>query len=295
MAEALIYKLHEDALHLISDVFGPHVEGLQAGARLARRQGLVSNKLFKRLTIVDNAFSLQRHITRASANQIMQALENHLATRSASEYLTTDAEFSDASSTTATTTCPTPRPPPHSASSPPVRDLVSENATAYFNLYETGEDEDASFQNYVMVPEASTNQLLMFATDAANIKMDALLAATTARLNALSTDVRLLTIDLCPEVAKSPFVHSDPSMLCDIDIGPASPLASLTERAVGTLIDRARAAHVVDNLTACYDGLDLDMASQHIEIDLEEIGEGSTEIGEIFNGMQCIHRLDLFS
>lgn len=79
MAEALIYALHGEALRTLSDEIGPHFEGVQAGARLARKLGRISDKMFKRLTVLDHAFSLQRHITKAKASQVMLDLERALA------------------------------------------------------------------------------------------------------------------------------------------------------------------------------------------------------------------------
>jgi len=79
MAEAFIYALHGDALRALSDVLGHHYEGLQAAGRAAKKLGLINNQLFKRLTIVDHAFTLQGHVTKARTKQVLQELDESLS------------------------------------------------------------------------------------------------------------------------------------------------------------------------------------------------------------------------
>ena len=74
MADLLVYELHGRLLRVRAAQLGEHVQGLQQAARLAQSRRRIDNRLFKKLVVVDNAFSLQRHITELSAHGMVQEL-----------------------------------------------------------------------------------------------------------------------------------------------------------------------------------------------------------------------------
>ena len=76
---SLILSLHGDALRAISKVLQRHCEGLQQASRLARQQGLITNKLAKSLCQLDIVFNLVRHVAEPSAKSMMQEIERQLS------------------------------------------------------------------------------------------------------------------------------------------------------------------------------------------------------------------------
>jgi len=80
MAEALIGALHGRALRALAGALDVHVQGLQQGARLCRRRGLLSNRLARKLLVIDHAFALSRHVTEQSVSQFLAELEGELTT-----------------------------------------------------------------------------------------------------------------------------------------------------------------------------------------------------------------------
>ncbi len=79
MADLLVYELHGRLLRVLALQLCEHVQGLQQAARLAQSRRRIDNRLFKKLVVVDNAFSLQRHITELSAHGMVQELSQCLA------------------------------------------------------------------------------------------------------------------------------------------------------------------------------------------------------------------------
>jgi len=175
MAEALINTLHGDALRALSDAMDAHFEGLQAAARAARKGKLITNKQFKQLSIVDNAFTLCRHITRASSRQVMKELDYSLAN------MRPDAP-SDSPSTS-WDSAPTTSPGSPSTSSdseesicliasspcaPPTNfaiDLVEQFEATHFNLFDY-DDGDSSDQIMMsLAPELDAVEVLPAAVE----------------------------------------------------------------------------------------------------------------------------------
>ena len=79
MADALVCSLHGAALRSLSAALGTHIQGLQQGARLARQRGLVTPKLFRKLTLIDHAYALVRHITEPGMAEFMADLQASLS------------------------------------------------------------------------------------------------------------------------------------------------------------------------------------------------------------------------
>ena len=67
-AAALVASLHARLLRGIADEYGIHFQGLRAAAGHLRRAGIVTPRMAKRLTNVDIAFNIGRHITSISAD-----------------------------------------------------------------------------------------------------------------------------------------------------------------------------------------------------------------------------------
>ena len=61
-AACIVSKLHADLLRGISEKEGRHFEGLRAAASHLRRHGKLNARLIKKLTILDEAHNLVRHI-----------------------------------------------------------------------------------------------------------------------------------------------------------------------------------------------------------------------------------------
>ena len=80
MAESLLLHLHGDLLRALSTGIGAHITGLQQGARLAGRSGLIDKRMVKKLTLVDHAFTIVRHLTEPGCQQFLGELRTALAT-----------------------------------------------------------------------------------------------------------------------------------------------------------------------------------------------------------------------
>ena len=80
MAESLLLHLHGDLLRALSTGIGAHITGLQQGARLAGRSGLIDKRTVKKLTLVDHAFTIVRHLTEPGCQQFLGELRTALAT-----------------------------------------------------------------------------------------------------------------------------------------------------------------------------------------------------------------------
>ena len=78
MAAALVFELHGCALRQLSDSCEMHFVGLSQAARVARRRGKLSDKLAAKLTKVDVAFALLRHITSFSVESTIHLLVDEL-------------------------------------------------------------------------------------------------------------------------------------------------------------------------------------------------------------------------
>ena len=79
MAEALLLHLHGDVLRALSIGVGVHLTGLHHGARLARRGGLIDNRMARKLTHIGDAFNVVRHLTEPGCQQFLGELRAALA------------------------------------------------------------------------------------------------------------------------------------------------------------------------------------------------------------------------
>ena len=77
-APQLILGLHGDALRSLSDAMGVHPQGLGAIARAALRGKRISGRTCKRLTRLDDAFAVVRHITASYASGFLAELSAEL-------------------------------------------------------------------------------------------------------------------------------------------------------------------------------------------------------------------------
>ncbi len=71
MADLSVFELHGEALRLVAQHLGCHVQGLQQVARVARRFGRINGKLFRRLVVVDQECAVLWHITKTSCDAFM--------------------------------------------------------------------------------------------------------------------------------------------------------------------------------------------------------------------------------
>ena len=77
-AQHLALDAHGCALRAVSDALGEHLQGLGVLARAARKSGLVSNRMSRRLVRLDEAYALLRHITSASVAALLRDLSLEL-------------------------------------------------------------------------------------------------------------------------------------------------------------------------------------------------------------------------
>ena len=59
MAELVLLEVHGIILRRLSLALGSHLQGLQQGARLALRAGLVSNRIAKNIANLDIAYNIK--------------------------------------------------------------------------------------------------------------------------------------------------------------------------------------------------------------------------------------------
>ena len=76
MAEHLVLLLHGAALRELS--MDQHFQGVGQAARLLRKQGKISNRLSKKLLLLDSSAALVRHITTASSDKLLHDLRAEL-------------------------------------------------------------------------------------------------------------------------------------------------------------------------------------------------------------------------
>ena len=76
MAVALIADLHGTLLRRLSDQCGVHFSGLELAARVARKRGLITDRMAKKVRKVDAAFNVARHITVASCREMLEELDS---------------------------------------------------------------------------------------------------------------------------------------------------------------------------------------------------------------------------
>ena len=79
MALEIIARLHGELLRDVSGYSHTHYSGLRSGAADLRRRMIISNQLAKRLTRLDDAFAVVRHITDVSAIELRAQLSAALA------------------------------------------------------------------------------------------------------------------------------------------------------------------------------------------------------------------------
>ena len=78
MALEIIAVLHGELFRALTDVVGD-AEGLGVAARRARKQGLLSNQVMKKLVRVDDTFAMLRHVSKARALKLQVQVMNALA------------------------------------------------------------------------------------------------------------------------------------------------------------------------------------------------------------------------
>ena len=73
-AASILANLHGQLLREIARGTGRHYQGLRSAAAHLRREGLITNKLTKKLARIDDACALNRHVTVISAASVMEEL-----------------------------------------------------------------------------------------------------------------------------------------------------------------------------------------------------------------------------
>ena len=73
-AASILANLHGQLLREIARGTGRHFQGLRSAATHLRREGLITNKLTKKLARIDDACALNRHVTVISAATLMEEL-----------------------------------------------------------------------------------------------------------------------------------------------------------------------------------------------------------------------------
>ena len=61
-------------LRILSDATGSHYQGLRVAANHARALGIIDNAMSKKMTDVETAFNVMRHITSASATKLITGI-----------------------------------------------------------------------------------------------------------------------------------------------------------------------------------------------------------------------------
>ena len=82
-ASHLVYECHGQSLRILSGALDMHLDGLSVFARVARKKGIVSNKMCRKLVRVDESFSILRHITRASLHSMVRDLRAEISAHAA--------------------------------------------------------------------------------------------------------------------------------------------------------------------------------------------------------------------
>ena len=80
-AVSLVFACHGKCLRAIADSHDLHYQGLSVAARLACRRGHISKGMRNKLEQVDMAYNIVRHITRASAMQLLNDLQTSLGAK----------------------------------------------------------------------------------------------------------------------------------------------------------------------------------------------------------------------
>ena len=70
----LIADLHGDLLREFSALTCVHWQGLGQAARASRKRNIIDGTQAKKLTLLDGAYNLSRHITEISANQFRMSI-----------------------------------------------------------------------------------------------------------------------------------------------------------------------------------------------------------------------------
>ena len=151
----LLASAHGGSLRVLCDALHFDCDGLKIAARHARRQDLISDKMFKTLMKVDAAFALARHITGPKVDELMDDLSKMVSSKasavdragavcvSAEVPLSADAggdEGSDGESLARSTTCGSQGARNSSADSslqPSVRvvGLIARDTVAHFDIF----------------------------------------------------------------------------------------------------------------------------------------------------------------
>ena len=71
-AASILADLHRQLLRELSRTTGRHFQGLRSAAAHLRREGLITNKLTKKLARIDDACALNMHVTLISAASVME-------------------------------------------------------------------------------------------------------------------------------------------------------------------------------------------------------------------------------
>ena len=85
MAASLILDAHGRAMRDIADLTGKHHQGLRSAAAHLRREGAISSGLAKKLTRLDDAACVTRHITSVSVATLLQEVSASLASHAAEQ------------------------------------------------------------------------------------------------------------------------------------------------------------------------------------------------------------------
>ena len=97
IANVLIFELHSALLRTMACECGRHFEGLGGAALCAFKRGAIDAKMRKKLILVDSAFALVRHITRASCKEIRRDVGLAMASHRAGAILPCSAASMDVS------------------------------------------------------------------------------------------------------------------------------------------------------------------------------------------------------
>ena len=73
-AACLVAEVHGRLVRLVASATGQHFQGLRAASSSLRRNGLITNRLARQLTRLDDAFAVIRHITSVRSDQIADEL-----------------------------------------------------------------------------------------------------------------------------------------------------------------------------------------------------------------------------
>lgn len=93
MAATLVLDAHGQALRALATHTGQHFQGLHGAARLLRRQGILDNRLTKKLALLDAAASITRHITTVSVANLIREIEQAFGGGGQEQSITEEAEM----------------------------------------------------------------------------------------------------------------------------------------------------------------------------------------------------------